>query len=52
MEAVIASIFRSWFDKLTTNGRYIEAFIFAVRLSLSCGGNPFRKKISQPHSMK
>jgi len=32
MEAVIASIFRSWFDKLTTNGRYIEAFIFAVRL--------------------
>jgi len=35
MEAVIASIFRSWFDKLTTNGRYIEAFIFAVRLTIS-----------------
>jgi len=38
MVAVIASIFRSWFDcstgpQLTTNGRYIEAFIFAVRLT-------------------
>jgi hypothetical protein len=33
METVIGNISRSWFDKLTTNGRYIEVLNFAVRLT-------------------
>jgi len=32
MEAVTGDIFRSWFDKLTMNGRYIEVFNFAGNL--------------------
>jgi hypothetical protein len=30
MEAVGGNIFRSWFDKLTTKGRYIEYLILPV----------------------
>jgi len=29
METVTGDLFRSWFDKLTTNGRDVEGFNFA-----------------------
>jgi len=32
MEAVVGDTFCSWFDKLTTNGRYIEGFNLAGNL--------------------
>jgi len=39
MEAVAGNIFCSWFDKLTTKGRYVAVFSFAVCLKRKGGLN-------------